>query len=156
MVVDDPVADVQGASEALGRALKGAIAAVRRLRGRDTHRPGELGYAQYSLLFELSERGEVSARELACAAALSPASVAQMLDQLSNLGLVVRTRSARDRRVVVSRLSPSGRDLVVARRARILPLWEAALAEFTVAELIAAADVLERLHAFFDALDGVA
>jgi MarR family transcriptional regulator, organic hydroperoxide resistance regulator len=156
MVVDDPIADVQGASEALGRALKGAIAAVRRLRGRDTHRPGELGYAQYSLLFELSDRGEVSARELACAAALSPASVTEMLDQLADLGLVVRTRSALDRRIVVSRLSPSGRELVVARRARILPLWEAALAEFTAAELLAAAGVLERLREFFDALDAVA
>jgi DNA-binding MarR family transcriptional regulator len=155
VVAADTGTVVQDATEAVGRAFKGAMAAVRRRRGRDTHRPGELGYAQYSLLFELAERGEVSARELACAAALSPASCTQMLDQLSDLGLVVRTRSSSDRRVVVSRLAPAGHELVTARRARILPLWDAALAEFTPAELLAAAGVLERVSEFFDALDEV-
>ena len=37
--------------EQLARSFKAAMAAVRRLRGRETHRPGELSDAQYSLLF---------------------------------------------------------------------------------------------------------
>ena len=40
--------------EQLGHSFKTAMAAVRRLRGRETHRPGELSYAQYALLFGLS------------------------------------------------------------------------------------------------------
>ena len=44
-----------------GMSFKTAMAAVRRLRGRDTHRPDEVSYAQCSLLFGLAEGGEISA-----------------------------------------------------------------------------------------------
>jgi hypothetical protein len=39
----------------LGTAFKGAMVAIRRLRGRDTHRHGELSFAQYQLLAGLTE-----------------------------------------------------------------------------------------------------
>ena len=81
-----------------------------RMRGRDTHLgAGELSHAQCELLFELEERGELPAGELACAAQLSPATVTQMLDHLADGGHVERARLERDRRVVVSRLTPQGR-----------------------------------------------
>ena len=51
------------ASEALDaarpRRSRASMAAVRRLRGRETHRPGELSFAQYSLLFGLATSGEL-------------------------------------------------------------------------------------------------
>jgi hypothetical protein len=47
------------ALERLGRSFKGVTAAARRLRGRETHRPGELSFAQSSLLFGLGEAGEL-------------------------------------------------------------------------------------------------
>ena len=141
------------ASLELGRAFKGTLAAVRRLRGRETHRPGELSHAQYSLLAELAERGEMAAGELAVAAALAPATVTQMLDHLAAAGLVVRTRSERDRRVVVTALAPDGRALVSARQRSIEPLWRAALEDFSGPELRTAAAVLERLREFFEGLD---
>jgi DNA-binding MarR family transcriptional regulator len=153
MVSAERVEETAAATEAFGHAFKGAMAAVRRLRGRDTQRSGEIGYAHHALLAELATRGEVSASDLAAAAGLAPSSVTQMLDQLSELGLVVRTRSTEDRRVVASRLTPAGRELVTARRARIQPLWDAALAEFTPAELLAAAGVLERVRGLFETLD---
>jgi DNA-binding MarR family transcriptional regulator len=137
----------------LGRAFKAAMVAVRRLRGRETHRAGELSYAQYSLLAELDERGELAAGELAAAAALSPATVTQMLDHLAAAGLVVRTRSDRDRRIVSSRLADAGRELVEQRRRAVTPLWTAALDEFTPEELRTAAAVIERLRQVFEALD---
>jgi DNA-binding MarR family transcriptional regulator len=137
----------------LTRAFKGAMAAVRRLRGRDTHRPGDLSYAQYSLLAELAERGELPAGELAAAAALSPATVTQMLDHLAAAGLVVRTRSDRDRRVVSSRLADAGRELVEQRHRAITPLWTAALDEFTPEQLRTAAAVIDRLREVFETLD---
>jgi DNA-binding MarR family transcriptional regulator len=126
------------ASTALARSFKATMAAVRRLRGRDTHRPGELSYAQYSLLAELADHGELPAGELATLAALSPATVTQMLDHLAATGLVVRTRSERDRRVVVSRLADAGRELVAARHRCVAPLWTA---------------VIDRLRGVFEALD---
>ena len=47
--------DRRQAAEQMARSFKGAMAAVRRLRGRESHRPGELSDAQYSLLFCLRE-----------------------------------------------------------------------------------------------------
>ena len=52
------------AYEQFGVSFKAAMAAVRKLRGRETHRPGELSYAQYSLLFGLAQGGALPARDL--------------------------------------------------------------------------------------------
>ncbi len=153
MVASSTATERERASTELGRALRAVMAAARRLRGRDAQRPGEVSYAQYSLLFALAEHGELPAGELACVAALSPASVTEMLDHLAGMGLVVRTRSERDRRVVVSRLADAGQAVVAARHARIAPQWDAALAEFSEEQLRAAAAVLERLREFFEGLD---
>jgi MarR family transcriptional regulator, organic hydroperoxide resistance regulator len=136
----------------LGRAFKRATGAVRRLRGRETQRPGELSDAQYSLLFGLCEHRELSSGELALAADLSPATATEMLDGLVAAGLVQRRRSQRDRRVVLISLTERGGALIDERRARFEPLWRAALAEFTDDELVIAAAILERLRAMFDEL----
>jgi DNA-binding MarR family transcriptional regulator len=142
------------ALEDLGRSFKGVMAAVRRLRGRETQRPGELSFAQYSLLFGLGDGGELSVRELAVAADLAPATVTQMLDSLEAAGLVERVRSQRDRRVVLISLTERGAELVAERRGRFEPLWRSALAEFDEDELLVAASVLDRLRAmFYDVAD---
>jgi len=150
----DPVACSAPASAAdqLGVAFKRAMVAVRRLRGRETHRPGQLSYAQYGLLFGLAGRCELSARELAEQADLAPATVTQMLEHLEGAGLVQRTRSQQDRRVVLSVLTDRGAAVVAERRAQMEPRWRAALLEFSDDELTAAARVLTRLGDYFDAL----
>jgi DNA-binding MarR family transcriptional regulator len=136
----------------LGLAFKRAMVAVRRLRGRETHRPGQLSYAQYGLLFGLAKAGECSARELADQADLTPGTVAEMLEHLEAAGLVTRTRSADDRRVVLSMLTERGESVVAARQLQMEPRWQAALAEFTDRDLTAAARVLNRLADLFDTL----
>lgn len=147
-------ADRPEALEQLGRSFKGAMAAVRRLRGRETHRPGELSFAQYGLLFGLGEGGELSVRDLALTADLAPATVTQMLDSLEAAGLVERVRSQRDRRVVLISLTERGAELVTARRARFEPLWRRALDEFGEEQLLTAAAVLDRLRElFYDVAD---
>ena len=133
-----------------GAAFKAAMAAVRRLRGRDTHRPGELGFAHYQLLASLAERDWLSSGDLAVAAELSPASVSQLLDTLAESGLVERTRSERDRRVVTCKLTARGRQLFAKRRAFFEKRWQEALASFTTQELTIATTVLERMQSLFD------
>ncbi len=140
------------ASARLGRSFKGAMAAVRRLRGRETHCAGELSDAQYGLLFGLCEHRELSSRELACAADLSPATTSEMLDGLAAAGLVQSVRSLRDRRVVLTSLTERGRALIEERRARYEPRWRAALAGFSDEELVSAGAVLDSLRAMFDEL----
>jgi DNA-binding MarR family transcriptional regulator len=139
----------------LGKAFRRTFRSLSRLRGRDTHLgAGELSHAQCELLFELEERGELSAGELALAAQLTPATVTQMLDHLAEGGHVERARLERDRRVVVSRLTPLGRCEIEAKRAKWQSRWEQALADVDADELRAATRVLTRLQAIFE--DGVA
>ena len=107
-----------------------------RLRGRDTHLgASELSHAQFELLIELFERGELPAGELAAAARLTPATVTQMLDHLAEQGHVERVRSETDRRVVVSRLTRQGRRKIEAKREAWQRLWEHALTGVELEEL---------------------
>jgi len=136
---------------ALGLAFRHVFRTLSRLRGRDTHLGGsELSHAQFELLLELDERGELSAGELALAARLAPGTVTQMLDHLAESGHVERDRSETDRRVVVSRLTPQGRRRVAAKRKLWQSRWEAALAGVETDDLRAATRVLERLGAVFE------
>lgn len=135
---------------ALGLAFRHLFRAVTRMRGRDTHLAGaEISHAQFELLIELDERGELSAGELALAARLSPATVTQMLDGLAESGHVERTRSDSDRRVVMARLTPLGRARVEAKRAAWRERWERALADVSPREMRAATKVMQRLGAVF-------
>jgi len=136
----------------LGIAFKRAMAAVRRLRGRETQRAGQLSFAQYGLLFGLAEGTPRSARELADQADLSAATVAQMLEHLEAQELVRRTRSVEDRRIVLTELTERGAAVVAERHAQMEPRWRAALEGLSADELLAGARVLERLAGYFDRL----
>jgi DNA-binding MarR family transcriptional regulator len=137
----------------MGLAFKRAMVAVRKLRGRETHRPGQISYAQYGLLHGLAgEECGMSARELADLADLTPATVTQMLESMESSGLITRMRSEEDRRVVLSALTEKGAEIIYERRAQMEPRWRAAMDEFETAELITAAKVLNRLADYFDAM----
>ncbi len=138
------------AMESFTRAFKGANAALRRLRGRESHHPGELSYAQYGLLFALCDGVPRSLRELALAADVAPATAAEMLDSLAAAGLVERSRSEQDKRVVLTSLTDRGHALIDERRARYEPRWRRALAEFSDKDLMTAAAVLDRVRSVFD------
>jgi MarR family transcriptional regulator, organic hydroperoxide resistance regulator len=130
----------------LGAAFRRVFRSFNRLRGRDTHLgANELSHAQFELLIELSERGELPAGELATAARLTPATVTQMLDHLAEQGHVERVRSDTDRRVVVSRLTRQGKRKIEAKREAWQSRWEQALEGVQADELRAATRVLERL-----------
>ena len=109
----------------LGIAFRRVFRTLNRLRGRDTHLAHtELSHAQFELLIELQERGELSAGELAAAARLAPGTVTQMLDGLAESGHVERARSELDRRVVVSRLTPLGERQIQLKRDAWKQRWE--------------------------------
>ncbi len=135
----------------LRASFKRLFRTLGRLRGRDTHLDGaELSHAQFELLAELGERGELSAGELASAARLTPGSVTQMLESLAASGHVERARSGSDRRVVVSRLTERGAREIERKRNAWLERWQRALAGVSAEELHAARRVLERLDAMLD------
>jgi DNA-binding MarR family transcriptional regulator len=134
----------------LGLAFRGVFRSLSRMRGRDTHLGGsELSHAQFELLIELHERGELSAGELASAARMAPGTVTEMLDGLADSGHVERARSPSDRRVVVSRLTPLGLRKIEAKRQVWQQRWEQALEGVSERDLRAATKVLRRLGAMF-------
>jgi DNA-binding MarR family transcriptional regulator len=137
----------------LREAFKSVAVALRRVRGRDTHRPGELSLAQYGLLYALSGNGERSSREIGEDAALSPATVTQMLESLEAHGLVARTRSADDKRVVLTELTEHGRALLDKRKREMEPHWQSAVAGFSDEELQVSAAVMRRLAGYLDRID---
>lgn len=136
----------------VGVAFKRAMVAMRRLRGRETHRNGQLSFAQLGLLHGLSGGHECSARQLAEQSDLSPATVTQMLESLEAAGLVRRTRSEQDRRVVHTVLTEQGAALVGERQRIMEERWERALGDFSSAELTAAARVLGRVAEVVESL----
>jgi DNA-binding MarR family transcriptional regulator len=148
-----PERELTGTLQELGRSFKGLMAAARRLRGRDTHHPGELSFAQYSLLFGLADGGALSTRELSFAADISPATATQMLESLLADGLVERVRSETDKRVVLTSLSDRGRALIADRHATLELQWRQALAEFSDEELLTAAAVLDRMRSYIEAME---
>jgi DNA-binding MarR family transcriptional regulator len=135
----------------LGVVFRRVFRTLNRMRGRDTHLGGaEISHAQFELLGELFERGELSAGELAAAARMAPGTVTQMLDHLAVSGHVERARSEIDRRVVVSRLTSAGRRKLEAKRETWARRWSGALEGLDAEELRAATRVLERLGAMFE------
>ena len=139
----------------LGVAFRRVFRCLSRLRGRDTHLNGaELSHAQFELLLELDERGELPAGELAAAARLTPATVTQMLAHLAACGHVDRIRSETDRRVVVSRLTAQGRLKIEAKRKAWKSRWDEALADVAAEDIRAATRVLERLGEMFEDVPG--
>jgi DNA-binding MarR family transcriptional regulator len=144
---EDPGAELR----ALGLAFRHLFRAVTRMRGRDTHLAGgELSHAQFELLIELDERGELSVGELALAARLTSATVTQLLDGLVESGYAERVRSDTDRRVVRASLTALGRARVAAKRAAWQERWEHALNDVPSRQLNAATVVFERLAAMFE------
>jgi DNA-binding MarR family transcriptional regulator len=136
----------------LGGSFKATMGAVRRLRGRETQHPDKLSYAQSSLLFGLAAEAQLSASKLASVADRSPAMATEMLDHLEAQGLVRRTRSEHNKRVVLVSLTRRGRVLVQRWRANLERRRLEALADFDDQQLADARVVLDRLREFFDGL----
>ena len=98
-------------SAALLLALAGGRA-MRRLRA--VHDAYGLKPRQFQLLAVLQERGEVEQRELGTTMELDPSMVVAFLNPLEARGLVVRTRSASDRRRHTVALTDAGRAQLAA------------------------------------------
>jgi DNA-binding MarR family transcriptional regulator len=127
-------------------SFRGILASVRRLKGRDTHRPGEPSFAQFHLLAALMEHDELPTSQLAAAADLAPATVTQMLDGLEAMGLVQRSRSTSDRRVVTCSLTDRGRALIDSLTPDHLDNERRILATLSEADQRQLADLLRKLQ----------
>lgn len=146
--------DHDAALDALKAAFGELLAAQRRLRGRDAARREGLSFPQYRMLRALAtaDDGSLPASQLAAAAELAPPTVTQMLDQLAAAGIVERSRSERDRRVVTNRLTDEGRRLLAEKEAAHARKWDEVFDDADDAALEAGVEVIERLRRLYDDL----
>jgi DNA-binding MarR family transcriptional regulator len=107
----------------------------------------ELSRAEAGLLVTLLD-GPRRITELAESEALAQPTVTQLVDKIERRGLVVRTRSAEDGRVVLVSISPTGREQLEATRAQTRALMRATVEQLSdeeLRELAAASETLGRL-----------
>ena len=67
---------------------------------------------QLVILQEIANLGEVTAGEIAKAASLSQATVTGILERMEKRGLLARQRSESDKRRIMVRITPSGREIL--------------------------------------------
>jgi len=102
-----------------------ALAAIRRIvhavdrHSKTVEKASGLTLPQLVVLAAVRAQGEVTSARLSAAVSLSPATVTMVLDNLEARGLVERYRNQEDRRVVHSRLTARGSE-VLAQAPRYL------------------------------------
>jgi DNA-binding MarR family transcriptional regulator len=140
-------------SDAFLAAFDAFAQAVRRARGAGTQM-GErtLTLSQYALLQSLSARAAARVQELAFDAGVTPSTATRILDALERRGIVRRSRSSKDRRVVTITLTPAGRDALRVQDSWLRGRQHAFYAGLPKHEQELAADLLLRLAALIDEL----
>ncbi|OKI01007.1 MarR family transcriptional regulator [Streptomyces sp. CB02923] len=139
------------ALDELSRAAYSLSAADARLRGRATRTPGALSLTHARALRALARNGPLSIRELAAATETTPPGATQLVNGLVAAGYVTREQTP-GRKAVAVALTASGRDRHDERQAILQRALDTALADYDVAALDSAAEVLRQLSAIYDRL----
>lgn len=137
------------------RALAEAIIGFMRQRQAQHAKPVELpldtplSFAQLRLLFHLPADGSIALGRYAESIGITPAALTQALGPIEQAGLVERTRSETDRRVVEARMTDLGRDVLATVRDIFDARWTAALEGIDDDQFATAAFVLGRVAGIF-------
>ncbi len=118
-------------------AIRRIVHAVDR-HSKTVEKAAGLTLPQFVVLAAVRTQGEVTSARLSAAVSLSPATVTLILDNLEARGLIERYRNLEDRRIVHSRLTPRGaevldkapgflRERFVQRFARLTPARQEAM-----------------------------
>ncbi|HVW40435.1 MAG TPA: MarR family transcriptional regulator [Amycolatopsis sp.] len=110
----------------VGRVLR--LASLIRRETDDLLAGHELTRAEFGLLCALRRNGVLNPGQISREMLSSGAAITKRLDRLSRLGVISRTASERDRRVVQVRLTDEGRALIDDLLPRLLDVARAALA----------------------------
>jgi DNA-binding MarR family transcriptional regulator len=105
----------------------------------------ELTFSQWTTLVALHDGRIATAGDLAHNICHDAGSLTRLIDQMEKRGLVTRTRSDKDRRVVTLALTPRGRSLVEALAPKVMDFWNGLLSGFSHAEVDTLINLLTRL-----------
>jgi DNA-binding MarR family transcriptional regulator len=136
--------DIAAAEQALERLFR--LTVNRKMHSRQTAAIGsDVTRAGYAVLRCLNDAGELSLGHLALQCSMDPAAAGRQVRALEEEGLVVRTSTGEDGRVIVVRLTDRGRDIydriVAVRRTHMSEV----LASWSRAERSALARLVDRL-----------
>jgi DNA-binding MarR family transcriptional regulator len=104
----------------------------------------ELTFSQWTTLVALHS-GITTAGDLAHNICHDAGSLTRLIDEMVRRGLVTRSRSESDRRVVTLALTARGEDLVEALAPRMMSFWNRLLSDFSHAEVDTLINLLTRL-----------
>jgi len=140
MVNDAQIGEALRAYVKLLRAGKAVLARVEPRLAEAGLTPTQLG-----VLEAILHKGPLTQRELGRKVLTSAGNMTDIVDKLEGRGLVCRTRSPRDRRIVSVTLTPSGRTLIEALFPRHVQDIAAAMGGLSRAELQALGGLLRKL-----------
>jgi DNA-binding MarR family transcriptional regulator len=105
----------------------------------------ELTFSQWTTLVALHDGRVSTAGDLAHNICHDAGSLTRLIDQMVTRGLVARSRSETDRRVVTLSLTPPGRKLVEALAPKVMNFWNSLLSGFNHEEVDTLINLLTRL-----------
>jgi DNA-binding MarR family transcriptional regulator len=105
----------------------------------------ELTFSQWTTLVALHDGRITTAGDLAHNICHDAGSLTRLIDQMVKRGLVTRTRSDADRRVVSLALTARGRSLVEVLAPKVMNFWNGLLSGFTHQEVDTLIALLTRL-----------
>lgn len=114
----------------------------------------ELTFSQWTTLVALHDGRIKTAGDLAHNICHDAGSLTRLVDEMVSRGLVNRSRSETDRRVVSLSLTARGRAVVEQLAPRVMHFWNGLLAGFTHAEIETLISLLTRLVVVAEAQDG--
>jgi DNA-binding MarR family transcriptional regulator len=138
--------------ESIGYLLRQTMSALNRAAETEM-RPHGLTAVQWAPLMIISRGGNPTAASLARDLNTDTGAMTRMLDRLEAKGLLVRSRSATDRRVVVLTLTEQGRDLTTRIPHHLARVYNQHLTGFNHEEFVQFKQMLRRLIANRDQVD---
>lgn len=138
--------DQWSAEESIGYLLRTTVSTL--MRAAETAmRPHGLTSVQWAPLMIISRGGNPTAASLARDLNTDTGAMTRMLDRLEAKGLLLRTRSSSDRRVVELTLTEQGRELTTLIPHHLAAVYNNHLAGFTSEEFVQLKQFLRRIIA---------
>jgi DNA-binding MarR family transcriptional regulator len=138
--------DNWSAEESIGYLLRTTLSTTMRA-AEAAMRPHGLTSVQWAPLMIISRGGNPTAASLARDLNTDTGAMTRMLDRLEAKGLLLRTRSATDRRVVELTLTDQGRELTTLIPHHLASVYNRHLAGFSAEEFTTLKQLLRRIIA---------
>ncbi len=138
--------DNWSAEESIGYLLRTTVSTLMRA-AEAAMRPHGLTSVQWAPLMIISRGGNPTAASLARDLNTDTGAMTRMLDRLEAKGLLLRSRSSTDRRVVELTLTEQGRELTTLIPHHLASVYNAGLAGFTQEEFVTLKQMLRRIIA---------